>query len=292
MTPRYSRLDTYQMTANVIDEAVRQAILLGANPDTLVGLDNFCWPDPVQSEATPDGTYKMAQLVRSCEALYDFSIAYNCPCISGKDSMKNDYRRGGKKVSVLPTLLFTVTGKSDDITKTVSFYFKKPGKKIYLIGKTKAELGASEYFEMLGITGGLVPTVDNPEKTFAMYKKLAEVLKKGLLDSAHDLSDGGLAVALSEAAFSGNTGATIDVSVLGNELTAEEKLFSESPSRILVSVDSANEQAFLDTIGAENAILLGETNDSDVVEIKDAEGVLVRETLADLKDGWKTALDF
>ena len=206
--------------------------------------------------------------------------------------MKNDYRRGGKKVSVLPTLLFTVTGKSDDITKTVSFYFKKPGKKIYLIGKTKAELGASEYFEMLGITGGLVPTVDNPEKTFAMYKKLAEVLKKGLLDSAHDLSDGGLAVALSEAAFSGNTGASIDVSVLGNELTAEEKLFSESPSRILVSVDSANEQAFLDTIGQENAVLLGETNDSDIVEIKDSEVVLVKETLADLKDGWKTALDF
>lgn len=292
MTPRYSRLDTYQMTANVIDEAVRQAIILGANPDTLVGLDNFCWPDPVQSEATPDGTYKMAQLVRSCEALYDFSIAYNCPCISGKDSMKNDYRRGGKKVSVLPTLLFTVTGKSDDITKTVSFYFKKPGKKIYLIGKTKAELGASEYFEMLGIKEGIVPTVDNPEKTFAMYKKLAEVLKKGLLDSAHDLSDGGLAVALSEAAFSGNTGASIDVSVLGAELTAEEKLFSESPSRILVSVDSANEKAFLETIGQENAVLLGETNDSDFVEIKDAEGVLVRETLADLKDGWKTALDF
>lgn len=125
-----------------------------------------------------------------------------------------------------------------------------------------------------------------------MYKKLAEVLKKGLLDSAHDLSDGGLAVALSEAAFSGNTGASIDVSVLGNELTAEEKLFSESPSRILVSVDSANEQAFLDTIGQENAVLLGETNDSDIVEIKDSEVVLVKETLADLKDGWKTALDF
>ena len=79
---------------------------------------------------------------------------------------------------------------------------------------------------------------------------------------------------------------------MGAELTAEEKLFSESPSRILVSVDSANEKAFLETIGQENAVLLGETNDSDFVEIKDAEGVLVRETLADLKDGWKTALDF
>lgn len=292
MTPRYSRLDTYQMTANVIDEAVRQAILLGANPDTLVGLDNFCWPDPVQSDATPDGTYKMAQLVRSCEALYDFSIAYNCPCISGKDSMKNDYRRGKKKVSVLPTLLFTVTGKSDDITKTVSFYFKKSGKKIYLIGKTKAELGASEYFEMLGIKGGIVPTVDSPEKTFALYKKLAETVKKSLLDSAHDLSDGGLAAALAEAAFSGNIGASINVNALGKELTAEEKLFSESPSRILVSIDARNEQTFLDIIGQENAVLLGETNDSDIVEIKDGEDVLVRETVSDLKDGWKTALDF
>ncbi len=290
MTPRYSRIDTYDMTANVIDEAVRQAIILGADPATLVGLDNFCWPDPVQSETTPDGEYKMAQLVRSCQALYDYSIAYNCPCISGKDSMKNDYRNSGKKISVLPTLLFTVTAKVQDITKTTSFYFKNPGEKIYVVGATKAELGASEYFDMLGIDGGVVPKVENPVAQFDIYKKFATLIEKKLLVSAHDLSDGGLAVALAEASFSGNVGANIDLATLG-DLTSEEKLFSESASRILVSVTAENEKAFLETIGVENAFYIGEVTDTDTLVVKDGAEVM-NKPLATLKAGWKNALVF
>ena len=80
------------MVCNAIDEAVSSAVILGADPDKLVGLDNFCWPDPVESEYTTDGKYKLAQLVRACQAFYDLTIEYNCPCISGKDSMKNDYK--------------------------------------------------------------------------------------------------------------------------------------------------------------------------------------------------------
>ena len=80
------------MAANAIDEAFRQAVILGADPDKIVGLDNFCWPDPVESEHTPDGKFKLAQLVRACEAVFNTTIDYNCPCISGKDSMKNDFK--------------------------------------------------------------------------------------------------------------------------------------------------------------------------------------------------------
>ncbi len=292
IVPRYSRFDTFQMAANAIDEAVRQAIICGADPDALVGLDNFCWPDPVEGANTPDGKYKMAQLVRACEAVHDITIAYNCPCISGKDSMKNDYRKGSKKISVLPTLLFTATGIVRDITKTVSFYFKKPEQLIYVIGDTRAELGASEYFEMLNIKEGAVPKVLNPEETFLVYKKIAKLIEKRLLVSAHDLSDGGLSVALSEAAFSGNTGAEISLDAISSHLSVEEKLFSETPSRILVTVDNAKKEEFLQVIGEKNVFFLGKTNAHDMLVVKSGSKTVINEKLSELKSIWKNSLTF
>lgn len=289
--PRYSKLDTYKMTANVIDEAYRQAVILGANPDKVVGLDNFCWPDPVESEYTPDGKYKMAQLVRSCEALYDTTIAYNCPCISGKDSMKNDFRRGGKKVSVLPTLLFTAVGKIEDITKTSSFYFKKPDTLIFILGETKSELGGSEYYSLRKIEGGIAPEV-NTKEALSLYKNIYKCLDKKILLSAHDLSDGGLSVALSEAAFSGNVGCDIDLDILGNDLTIEEKLFSESASRILVSISKENEKEFLNIMKNEKIFFLGETIESQKITFKSHGNVVFQNDLTELKSIWKNALIF
>ncbi|HOV14241.1 MAG TPA: phosphoribosylformylglycinamidine synthase subunit PurL, partial [Spirochaetota bacterium] len=291
ITPRYSKIDTYHMTANVIDEAYRQAIILGANPDKIVGLDNFCWPDPVYSEHTPDGKYKLAQLVRSCEAVYDTTIAYNCPCISGKDSMKNDYRRKDKKISVLPTLLFTAVGVVDDITKTTSFYFKKAGDLIFLLGETKSELGASEYYNIKNIEGGVVPKVDT-NSAKSLYRKIHYCIEKGLLLSAHDLSDGGLAIAISEAAFSGKMGCEIDIDVLGNELTVEEKLFSESASRILVTVDAKNEKEFFEIMKGQKIYHLGKTVDNGQIIIKNDQSVVLNDNLEELKNIWKKSLIF
>jgi phosphoribosylformylglycinamidine synthase subunit PurSL len=289
--PRYSAIDTYHMTANVIDEAVRQAIMIGANPDRLVGLDNFCWPDPVESPTTPDGKYKLAQLVRSLEALYDITIAYNCPCISGKDSMKNDYRKGDRKISVLPTLLFTVTGKIDDIKKATSFYFKKPGTKIYLLGDTRPELGASEYYVMKDIKGGRVPRLD-PKNALSLYKKIYGAVQKNLFLSAHDLSDGGLAVALAEAAFSGNLGAKISLDEVGKGLSVTEKLFSESPSRILVTVSKENEKEFSGLFDGNEVHLLGETTAERRLTVKSGNTTVIEDDLPSLKKIWKNALIF
>ena len=96
--PRYSDIDTYHMAANAIDEAIRNVIAVGGRLGHVAGLDNFCWPDPVLSPGTPDGPYKLAQLVRANQALYDCCTAYGVPCISGKDSMKNDYHVGDVKI--------------------------------------------------------------------------------------------------------------------------------------------------------------------------------------------------
>ena len=137
------------MAAASIDEALRNAVCVGVDLELIAGLDNFCWPDPVESAKTPDGRYKLAQLVRANRALDEVCRAYNLPCISGKDSMKNDATLDGEKISVPPTLLFSLIGNHSDVRKAVSSDFKQVGDMIYLVGETHQELGASELAFML-----------------------------------------------------------------------------------------------------------------------------------------------
>ena len=126
-----------------MDEAIRNAVAVGGDPDALAGVDNFCWCDPVWSEANAEGRYKLAQLVRACWALRQFSLAFGLPCISGKDSMKNDYLGGGERISIPPTVLFSVIGVIRNVTAAQSSDFKREGDFIYLLGGTWREMAAS-----------------------------------------------------------------------------------------------------------------------------------------------------
>jgi phosphoribosylformylglycinamidine synthase len=251
INPFYSDIDTYDMMASVIDEAVRRVISAGGRLDRIAGLDNFCWPDPVLSEKTPDGPYKMAQLVRANKALYDVTTAYRVPAISGKDSMKNDSTRGGRKISIPPTVLFSTIGKIDDIGRAVTMYFKKPGDAIYVIGATKNELGGSEFFRWLAREegnpmsyGGRVPSLDIPS-ALAIYRAMNAAADRELLRSSHTPTLGGLAAAFAFAAIGGDLGADIDLTLIGCEenLSDDEKLFSESNSRFVVTCDPRNAAA-------------------------------------------------
>lgn len=235
--PRYSDIDTYHMMASIIDLAVRRAVAAGADPDHIAGLDNFCWPDPVQSEKTPDGEYKMAQLVRANEALYDYTKAFLVPCISGKDSMKNDSTRGGRKISIPPTVLFSTIAKIDDIAHAVSIDAKFAGDDVYVIGLTKKELGGSEYFSMIAAAhGNSVPKVD-AAKASALYHALAKVIKADLASSIVTPALGGLAVAFARSAMGGRLGFDIDLDKIPAEdgLNDAELLFSESNSRFVLT---------------------------------------------------------
>jgi phosphoribosylformylglycinamidine synthase len=255
INPFYSDLDTYPMMASVIDEAVRRVISVGGRLGQIAGLDNFCWPDPVLSEKTPDGQYKMAQLVRANKALYDVSTAYGVPAISGKDSMKNDSVRGGRKISIPPTVLFSTIGKMDDIGHSLTMYFKNAGDSIFVVGNTKDEMGGSEYFRLLAREqgtparcGGVVPQLDI-ERALAIYRAMGEATFRGLLHSSHSPTLGGLAVAFALPAIGGDLGAGIDLSLLPCEGTLDDdaKLFSESNSRFVITCapDSENELATL-----------------------------------------------
>ena len=246
INPFYSLIDTYHMAACCVDEAVRNAVTVGADPDYIALLDNFCWPDPVYDrEKTPDGKYKLAQLVRAARGLYETATGYGAPFISGKDSMKNDYKIGGHKVSVLPTILVSAIGIVPNIRKCVSSDFKWPGDAIYLIGKTGRHLGQSFYYRKYGGSSGSVPIVDIGANSRA-YRAYFRAVEKELIESGHDLAEGGLAIAVAESCIAGAIGADIDLGLMSEvvELQDEELLFSESAGRILVSVSLTNEKEF------------------------------------------------
>ncbi len=243
--PRYSDIDAYDMAACAIDEAVRNAVAVGADLDHLAGLDNFCWCDPVASEKTPDGEYKLAQLVRANQAVYDYTTAYGVPCISGKDSMKNDYAIEGTKISIPPTLLFSVIGRMADVRRAVSMDAKRAGDIVYVLGETKNELGASEWYALHGCVGDNCPRVDAAAAR-RLYAALQRAIAAGLVASCHDCSDGGLGIALAETAFAGGLGMEVDLRQVPRRDLARDDylLFSETASRFVVTVSPANRAAF------------------------------------------------
>ncbi len=251
INPFYSDIDTYDMTASVLDEAVRRIISVGGSMKQIAGLDNFCWPDPVVSDKTPDGKYKLAQLVRSNKALYDYTIAYGVPLISGKDSMKNDSIRGGRKISIPPTLLFSALGVIDDVRRIISMDFKNNGDSIYVLGRTRQELGASEYYRMLAEDQGTpdrigdsVPRVRTDE-ALHLYQCMERATAEKLLQSSHTPTRGGIGMAVVIAAIGGGTGAEIDPSLIPTEknMPINDMLFSESNSRFIVTCAPGKEKA-------------------------------------------------
>lgn len=293
--PRYSDIDTYHMTANAVDEALRNYVAVGGSLDLVAGLDNFCWCDPVLSDKTPDGPYKMAQLVRSNQALYDICMVYNLPLISGKDSMKNDFYDGTTKISIPPTLLFSVIGKIEDARKAVTMDVKRPGDLVYLLGCTSNELGGSEYLALKGVIGNSVPKVD-AESAYARYQAYHKAVLQGLVASCHDLSDGGLAVAAAESAFAGGFGLKIDLSRVAwcgpEEWWRDEMLlFSESASRLLVTVHRDKHEAFEAIMGDTCWSRVGVVTEEPLLAIEAIEGHdVIMADLGELKEAWQSTL--
>ena len=298
IAPRYSDIDAYAMAAAAVDEALRNAVCVGVDLDKIAGLDNFCWPDPVESTKTPDGRFKLAQLVRANRAIDDVCRAYRLPCISGKDSMKNDVMLGGEKISVPPTILFSLIGNHPDVRKAVSSDFKRPGDMIYLLGQTHQELGASELSYMLreegrGGIGGAIPQID-AERNLAAYRELSTAMSGELVASAHDCSDGGLAVALAECCFGADAGASVTINGLWSDcehLDTWGALFGESLGRILVSIRPEDCEAFEATMADHSCHLLGAVTPGDAITFfHNGETTLVA-SMSSLRDAWKGTLD-
>ena len=145
--PWYGDEDTYEMARCAVDEAVRAHVALGGDPDRMSALDNFCWPDPVESPETPDGKRKLAQLVRACRGLADACQGFQLPLISGKDSMKNDAHAAGRKISIRPTLLVSLMGIIRDVRQGCDHGFQAGWRSDLRGGRDQGRAGRNELRE-------------------------------------------------------------------------------------------------------------------------------------------------
>jgi phosphoribosylformylglycinamidine synthase len=291
--PKYSDYDAYWMAACAVDEAVRNAICVGCDPDHMAALDNFCWCDPIASPSNPDGKHKLAQLVRANRALYDVLPIYGIPLISGKDSMKNDVVVQGRKISIPPTLLVSIIGKIQDVRRAVSMDFKRPGDLLYLLGMTYPELAGSEYYTSSGFRGGRVPKVD-PEIAWKRYQSVHKAMGANLIRSCHDCSDGGIGVALVEKALAGGLGAEIDCSKIPEKECEgwDEVLFSESQSRLVVTVSPDDRDAFERIFKGDNMACIGAVREDKKIIFMDGAQRLFTVSCDESKQAWQKPLNF
>jgi len=239
INPDFGKLNPYWMAASVIDEALRNLIAVGGKIEGSAILDNF-------SFGNTDNPYIMGDLVQSAKACYDIAVGYGIPFISGKDSLHNEYEYKGKHISIPPTLLISSIGVIEDYKFTVSQNFKKKDNLIYLIGATYPEFGGSQLFKILNLKRGIVPRV-NPTTGKLIMENISKAVRENLILSMHDISEGGLAVAISEMAFSGGMGAEISIeNIPGLEKFQDTRLsiFSESNTRFVIEIHKDNRTMF------------------------------------------------
>ena len=305
VNPFLSDLDTHAMAQTAVDEAVRRQICAGARLDRIAALDNFCWPDPVLSPETPDGDYKLAQLVRACRGLYEACLAYGVPLISGKDSMKNESKLGGVKICVPPTLLVSAIGQIDDVRDSLTLDPKAPGDLVYLLGETGDHCGSSEYYRHLGELDGREPEAGGPapyvggdpprvdtDATLPLYRALARAIGQGLVRSAVTPSKGGLAVALGRACMAGDLGLSIDLAGAPGcaGLADDTVLFSESNGRFVVTVAAADAADFESAVDGLPCRRVGEVTEEARLRVRRGEDLVLEVAVDDLRRAYKEGL--
>ncbi|MFC1703300.1 phosphoribosylformylglycinamidine synthase subunit PurL [Candidatus Omnitrophota bacterium] len=283
---RFGDIDPYWMAATCIDEALRQIIAVGGNLKQVALLDNFCW-------GNPDKPDRLGSMVRASEGCYKIALGYGTPFISGKDSLNNEYSEHGKSMAIPGTLLISAIGVMDDVSKAITMDVKCPGNLIYVVGLTLDELGGSQYYHLRSSIGNNVPQVN-----VTLGKKIMDTLSKvtnlGLVASCHDCSEGGIAVAAAEMAFSGGLGMDIFVSEIpykGKKIRNDVILFSESNSRFLVEVSPKHKNKFEQLLKSLPLGLIGCISDSKEFRAYGMNGkTCIKAPLDELKESWQTPL--
>ncbi|QMV46103.1 phosphoribosylformylglycinamidine synthase [Wolbachia pipientis] len=284
----YGEIDTYHMAACAIDTAIRNYVAAGGNINHLALLDNFCWCDAYNPE-------RLWQLKRAAEACYDFATAFKTPFISGKDSMFNDFKgydENGEKVmiSAPPSLLISAIGIIENIENAVSLDVKMPGDLIYVLGTTHDELGRSEYQLYSGIDNNNVPKVD-AKSARKLYERYNQAIKDGIIASAIAPNLGGLIIALAKSLIAGDLGAEIDLSLVpigktqNTDIINKIIMFSESQSRILVTIAPQNQQRFEALFEDATYSCIGKVTEKKVLNIKD----VLKVNLKDLGNSYHIA---
>jgi len=247
VNPRFGERDPERMAWAVVDEAIRNVVAVGADPDRVALMDNFSWGDPRR----PSTLGELAAAVEGCCAA---SIAHGAPFVSGKDSLNNEYlATDGTRRSVPPTLVVTAVAHVPDVERVITPELTQAGHLVVLLGRTSPELGGSHLALVhpdVALADAAVPAPDPAAP--ARYRGLHRAISQGLVRSCHDVSEGGLAVALAEVALAGDLG--IEVTALPHEDLAVA-LFAESTGRFVVEVAPEDLDALAAAVGEEPLVL-------------------------------------
>ena len=293
MNPRLGELDPYESALHAVDEALRNCVAVGGNIDRTAILDNFCWGNC----GKPD---RMGALVRAAVACHDAALAYGTPFISGKDSLNNEFQTAdGSTIAIPPTLLISAISVIDDARRCVTADAKEAGNTLFLLGETSPQLGGSHYLLVEGVPSGSdVPPVDM-QTSRQVLGAVAAAIAAGLVRACHDLSEGGLAVAAAEMAFSGGLGVEIDLAAMPTDLRAASSaegalavpvgalLFAESAGRFLVEVAPHNYEAFCRATKDLPVGELGKVTGSGRIVIRAAGNALIDLPIDAAKSAWQ-----
>lgn len=265
--PRYGEADSYNAAFSAFDEAVRNAVACGADPDRIAVIDNFCWGDPNNPE-------NMYTLLRSAQACQEAALIHHSPFVSGKDSFNNEFiDKEGKRRAIPPSLLISAIGLIPDVHKAVTANLKDAGNSIYLVGEFSPVLSASVAAQLLdahfsqhhadGQTKldffrgtGPAPSRKAPQ----IYRALHRAMQNSLIASCHDISDGGLLTTISEMCIAGERGASISLEKLTISASAWDvvlTLFGETNGSLVVEVKPETEDKFLKEMSRNECMKIG-----------------------------------
>ncbi len=272
-TPHYTAINPYLGGASAVDEMCRNLVAVGARPHSFSNCLNFGNPEK------PDRLGAFRETVRG---LGEVASVLGLPIPSGNVSFYNET----SFAPVKPTPVLLGVGIIDDFSKSVSTDIKREGSSIFMIGETKKEMGGSEYYKFREGYSPDVPGVDVNILKRSMDAILSSI-DDGLLLSCHDISHGGLAVAIIEMCLGGNMGVRIDLSSIQN-LRFDHKLFSESNTRWLVEVSPENEDKLSGKFDGLWMSRIGEVRGNKISFSDD--GTTVEITLEDARMAWANTL--
>lgn len=267
VNPWFCGLDAYRGGMASIDEACRNIIAVGGYPDSFTDCLNF---------GNPEKPERLGELKQAVAGMGDLARFLNLPVPSGNVSLYNETAKG----SVLPTPTVLGLGIVEDVRKCITTDLKEEGNLLFLVGETKEEFGGSAVYRRYGGKGGVVPEVV-PERLKKSMDEMHTAMKKGLIRSCHDVSDGGIAVAVAEMCLGGNIGAYVS--------TGYDRwyLFSESSTRWIVEVEPSKKKEFLASMTVP-VMELGKVGGRSL-RIKDR-CMLVNVSLNQMRKAWSGAL--
>lgn len=278
VNPRFMERNPYDGACSAIDEVCRNLVAVGAKPDSLCDCLNF---------GNPEKPERMGEFYEATRGLGDMARKLALPFMSGNVSFYNE----SIKTAVPPTPEIMGIGLVDDIRKCVTSDFKKEGNPIYIVGnQTKKEMGGSEYYKTLRIEGGKVPESDI-KILESCIKGILKTIKSGYVASCHDISEGGLAVCLSEMCIGGNIGAETDITKIGEELRADFKIFSESNTRWIIEIKKQKEKDFENTLKKNDTpfVKIGVVS-KDKLVIKNQNKTIINQFVKGLRSSWKESI--